>query len=137
MSTASAKSQVANNLLAIIAKVSDDIRRDHYLTKLSKLAGISYNKLEGVLKVNLKPKLQKRGVETTSPSLLTTTASPREEYCLALLLQHPELKNQDEGLQPDYFQSIVNREIYCACLEADDTIALKESIGTGGKGKIG
>ena len=128
MSTASAKSQVANNLLAIIAKVSDDIRRDHYLTKLSKLAGISYNKLEGVLKVNLKPKLQKRGVETTSPSLLTTTASPREEYCLALLLQHPELKNQDEGLQPDYFQSIVNREIYCACLEADDAITLKEVL---------
>jgi DNA primase len=128
MSTASAKSQVTNNLLDIIAKVSDDIRRDHYLTKLSKLTGISYNKLEGVLKVNLKPKLQKRGVETTSPSLLTTTASPREEYCLALLLQHPELKNQDEGLQPDYFQSIVNREIYCACLEADDTIALKEVL---------
>jgi DNA primase len=128
MSTASTKSQVANSLLAIIAKVNDDIRRDHYLTKLSKLAGISYNKLEGVLKAYLKPKPQKRGVESTSPSLLTTTSSPREEYCLALLLQHPELKNQDEGLQPDYFQSIVNREIYCTCLEADDTIALKERL---------
>jgi DNA primase len=127
MSTASAKSQVANSLLAIIAKVGDDIRRDHYLTKLSKLAGISYNKLEGVLKTYLKPKLQKRGIESAATSLLTTS-SPREEYCLALLVQHPELKKQDEGLKPDYFQSIVNREIYCACLETDDTIALKERL---------
>jgi DNA primase len=127
MSTASAKSQVANSLLAIIAKVGDDIRRDHYLTKLSKLAGISYNKLEGVLKTYLKPKLQKRGIESAATSLLTTS-SPREEYCLALLVQHPELKKQDEGLNPDYFQSIVNREIYCACLETDDTIALKERL---------
>jgi len=51
-----------------------------------------------------------------------------EEYCLALLVQHPELKKQDEGLKPDYFQSIVNREIYCACLETDDTIALKARL---------
>ena len=128
MSTAGAKSQVANNLLPIIAKVGDDIRRDHYLTKLSKLAGISYNKLEGVLKTYLKPKPQKRGVEPSVPSLLTTTSIPREEYCLAILLHHPELKKQDEGLLPDYFQNIVNREIYCACLETDDTIALKERL---------
>jgi DNA primase len=127
MSTASAKSQVANSLLAIIAKAGDDIRRDHYLTKLSKLAGISYNKLEAVLKTYLKPKLQKRGSEPSAPSLLTTS-SPREEYCLVLLVQHPELKNQDEGLQPEYFQNIVNREIYCACLETEDTIALKEKL---------
>ena len=72
MSTAGAKSQVANSLLPIIAKVGDDIRRDHYLTKLSKLAGISYNKLEGVLKTYLKPKLQKRDVEPAAPSLMTT-----------------------------------------------------------------
>jgi DNA primase len=128
MSTAGAKSQVANSLLPIIAKVGDDIRRDHYLTKLSKLAGISYNKLEGVLKTYLKPKPQKRGVEPTAPSLLTTVSSPREEYCLAILLQHPELKKQDEGLQPNYFQNIVNREIYCACLETDDAIALKDRL---------
>jgi hypothetical protein len=108
--------------------VGDDIRRDHYLTKLSKLAGISYNKLEGVLKTYLKPKPQKRGVEPTAPSLLTTVSSPREEYCLAILLQHPELKKQDEGLQPNYFQNIVNREIYCACLETDDAIALKDRL---------
>jgi DNA primase len=127
MSTASAKSMVANNLLAIIAKVGDDIRRDHYLTKLSKLAGISYNKLEGVLKTYLKPKPQKRGVEPASPVLITTTSSPREEYCLAILLQHPEMKNQ-EGLLPDYFQNIINREIYYACLETDDTTVLKEKL---------
>ena len=128
MSTAGAKSKVANSLLPIIARVGDDIRRDHYLTKLSKLAGISYNKLEGVLKTYLKPKPQKRGFEPTAPSLLTTASSPREEYCLAILLQHPELKKQDEGLLPDYFQNIVNREIYCAFLETDDAIALKDRL---------
>ncbi|MCX6003679.1 MAG: DNA primase [Chloroflexi bacterium] len=129
MNTASAKSQVANNLLDIIAKVSDDIRRDHYLTKLSKLTGISYNKLEGVLKGHLKPKPQKRGAELTAPSLLQATISnPREEYCLALLLQYPELKNQDEGLLSDYFRDSENREIYNTWLETDDLISLKEKL---------
>jgi DNA primase len=128
ISTASAKSQVANDLLSIIARVSDDIRRDHYLTRLSKLMNISYNKLEGVLKGYLKTKTQKRGTESNSPLSLTTESNPREEYCLVLLLQHPELKNQDEGLLPDYFQNIIFREIYCAFLETDDMIALKERL---------
>jgi hypothetical protein len=43
-------------------------------------------------------------------------------------LQYPELKKQDEGLLSDYFQNIVNREIYCAYLETDDAIALKEML---------
>ncbi|MBN1643599.1 MAG: DNA primase, partial [Dehalococcoidales bacterium] len=130
MSTASAKSQAANNLLAIIAKVGDSIRRDHYLTKISKLTGISYNTLEGVLKGYLKPKQQKRGAGTAAPSLLlqTTISNPREEYCLALLLQYPELKNHDEGLSPDYFQNSENREIYKVWLETDDLISLKEKL---------
>jgi hypothetical protein len=37
------------------------------------------------------------------------------------------MKNQ-EGLLPDYFQNIINREIYYACLETDDTTVLKEKL---------
>ncbi len=138
ISTASAKSQVANNLLSIIAKASDSIRRDHYLTKLSKLTGISYTTLESALKVYLKPKPQKRGAEPAAPALLQTMVSnSREEYCLALLLQYPELKNQDEGLLPDYFQNTENREIYKAWLETDDLISLKEKLDPAFREKLG
>ena len=128
MHTASAKSQVANSLLSIISRVSDDIRRDHYITKLSKLTEISYNKLEDVLKEYLKPKPQKRGAGPAKPLLQITVASPREESCLALLLHHPELKNQDEILHSDYFQNSENREIYNTWLDTDDLIALKEKL---------
>lgn len=128
INTASAKSQVANILLPIIARVRDDIRRDHYLTKLSKLTEISYNKLEGVLKEYLKPRTSKQIPESPTTSIQITISNPREESCLALLLHHPELKNQDEGLIPEYFQNSENREIYNTWLETDDLISLKERL---------
>jgi DNA primase len=128
ITTASAKSQVANTLLPIIARVNDDIRRDHYLTKLSKLTEISYNSLEGVLREYLKPRTSKRVSESIKTSIQATVANPREESCLALLLHHPELKNQDEGIIPEHFQNSENREIFNIWLETDDLISLKERL---------
>ncbi|HEX9897299.1 MAG TPA: DNA primase [Dehalococcoidales bacterium] len=128
MRTARDKSLAANNLLPIISRVRDDIRRDHYLDKLSKLSGIGYNQLEAALKNYLsKPKGDTKKAKPTVSGLRSTTAS-REEYCLTLLLKNPELKTLDVGLLPDYFQDSENREIYGYWLETDDLLALKERL---------
>jgi len=123
------KSIAVNNLMPVIARVKDDIRRDHYLTKLSKLTGISYNKLEDVLQGFItKPQTVKSKVPPPASRIQTLVTSPREDYCLTLLLHFPELKTLDVGLVPEYFQDTENREIYSHWLETEDFMALKNRL---------
>jgi len=115
LSKTTEKSKLISQLIPVIAKVQNNLRRDRWIRTLSKVTKIDYNVIEGLLKKSLigtqarKP-LHRSGIVPVD----TVGYNAREEYCLALLVQHPELKKQDEGLKPDYFQSIVNREIYCA-----------------------
>jgi len=55
-------------------------------------------------------------------------SSPREEYCLVLLLQYPELKSRQEDLSPEYFENSENREIFTTWQESGDLAMLKESL---------
>jgi len=55
-------------------------------------------------------------------------SNPREEYCLSLLIQYPELKGRQEDLSPEYFESSENREILTAWQEANDLSSLKENL---------
>jgi DNA primase len=128
MSTAKGKSTAVNSLMPIIARVRDDIRRDYYLTRLSKLTGIMYNKLESVLKNYLvQPRGERPKITPAIPLPRPDTAS-REDYCLALLLKNPGLKTLEVGLMPDYFQDSENREIYIAWQATDDLLSLKERL---------
>lgn len=128
MNNAGEKSLAVNSLLPIIAKVKDDIRRDHYLTRLSKLTKIEYNRLESVLKKYVfKPKL-KTGKPVIPAIKMAAPPNAREEYCLKLIIHHPELKNIETGLIPEYFGDSQNREIYMAWQEVDDVVALRSRL---------
>ena len=129
LSKTTEKSKLIGQLIPLIAKVKNDLRRDRWLRTLSKLTKIEYNVIEGLLKKSLISNNFRKPLNRSNIVPADTIGySAREEYCLAILLQYPELKKQDEGLRPEYFQNIVNREIYCACMETDDTIALKERL---------
>jgi len=128
MATARGKSQAVNAVMPIIARVRDDIRRDHYLTRLSKATGIVYNKLELVLKGLLaQPRVEGGKARPAVPPVRPPTAS-REDYCLALLLKNPDLKTYEAGLVPEYFQDSENREIYAAWLATDDLLSLRSRL---------
>jgi endonuclease III len=43
-------------------------------------------------------------------------------------LQHPELKDGQEDLSPEYFESSENREIFIAWQQVDDLPTLKEKL---------
>jgi DNA primase len=48
-----------------------------------------------------------------SPSPQATThRDPLEEYCLSLLLRHPELREKGVGILPDYFELSENRDVF-------------------------
>ena len=132
LNTARGKSLAVDNLLPIIAKMKDTIRQVHYLQKLAHLVKVSQRDLEAALG-RIKPGRGKRrakeeGQERVTQALRPLLSSPVEEYCLALLLQHPELKSIDEGLLPEYFENSENREILTAWQQADDLSSLKQEL---------
>ncbi|MBI2288688.1 MAG: DNA primase, partial [Chloroflexi bacterium] len=133
LTTARDKSLAREQLLPIIARIKDSTRQDHYLTKLARLTGTSYRNLETTLsQIKTKPGAPKPRAEAMKRALLPLRSNPLEEYCLALLLQHPELKDRKDIL-PEYFENSENREIFVAWQQTDnpDTIgALKDKLDT-------
>jgi len=132
MTTARDQSQAVHELAAIIARMKDVVRRDHYIRRLEILTKTRYNIIEGVVKEYMAPSRQgksKREPTTTrTTQLLPSNANPLEEYCLRLLLHHPELINMSEDLLPEYFQDSQNREIFITLLQTKDMPSFKDSL---------
>jgi DNA primase len=131
LTTAKGKSLAVDKLLPIIAEIKDPIRQAHYLQKLAQLLKVSEHSLEAAL-ARIRPRqirvrAEEPKPEVTSP-LHPLLSSPKEEYCLALLLQHPELKAKDEGLLPEHFENSENREIFIAWQQSDKIESVKEKL---------
>ncbi len=115
LTTAKDKSLAVEKLLPIIAEIKDPIRQAHYLQKLSQLVQVSERSIEAALsRLKIRPKRVPVEPKPEAAYLQPLLSNPVEEYCLALLLQHPELKVKDEELLPEYFESSQNREIFIA-----------------------
>jgi DNA primase len=134
LSTANDKSSAATSLIPIIAAIRDTVRRAHYLRKLAGLTDIDERRLEP--EVRRAELIQRRLRANESKSrvarhdLQAIRSSPVEEYCLALLLQHPELKGYPQQPLPEYFQNSENREIFVAWQQASDLSALRDKLDT-------
>jgi len=132
LTTARDKSLAADRLLPITAEIKDPVRQAHYLQKLARLVGVTEHTLEAALS-RMKPAPVRRRTLEPKPAAATRAlrplvSSPREEYCLALLLQYPELKSSQQDLSPEYFESSENREIFTAWQEADGLPSLKGKL---------
>ena len=132
LTTARDKSHAVERLLPIIAAINDPIRQAHYLQKLAGLVKVDINTIKASLSRMKQPAVRRRA-PAAKPATITQAARPlvatsREEYLLAILLQHPELKDGLEGLSPEYFESSENREIFNAWREVGDATSLKEKL---------
>ena len=132
LTTARDKSHAVERLLPIIAAINDPIRQAHYLQKLAGLVKVDLNTIKASLSRMKQPAVRRRA-PAAKPATITQAARPlvatsREEYLLAILLQHPELKDGLEGLSPEYFESSENREIFNAWREVGDATSLKEKL---------
>ncbi len=134
LTTARDKSLARDRLLPIIAEIKDVVRQAHYLQKLARLINVSERTLEVDLKRfktgQARQSVQKQGRETATSSTRSLLSSPLEDYCLALLLQHPELKDKGEELLPEYFENSENREIFIAWQQTNDLTAAKDMLDT-------
>jgi len=132
LTTAKDKSSAVDELLPIIAEIKNPVRQAHYLQKLARLVSVSERNLEAALR-RIKPsqsRYQGREPkqEAMAQALRPVFSSPLEEYCLALLLQHPEFKASSQQPSPEYFESSENREIFVGWQKAKDLSSLKEGL---------
>ena len=130
MTTAGDQSKAVHELASIIARMKDPVRRDHYIRRLEILTKTRYNVIEGVVKEYMAPLKQSKAKRepTTTRTTQFLLSNPLEEYCLRLLLHHPELVNMSEGLLPEYFHSSQNREIFVAWQKVNDLSLLKDNL---------
>jgi DNA primase len=132
LNTAKDKSLAVDKLLPIVDGIKDMVRQAHYLQKLAPLAGVSLSVLEDILRRKRpgqgKRRAKKPSQERATQALHPLLSSPVEEYCLTLLLQHPELKSRNERLSPEYFENSENREIFIAWQQANDLSSLKDGL---------
>jgi len=132
LTTAKDKTSAVDKLLPIIAEIKDTVRQAHYLQKLARLVNVTERNLEAALP-RIKPSPTRRRAEEPKPeavaqALRPVFSSPLEEYCLALFLQHPELKALSQQPSPEYFQNSENREIFVAWQQASDLSSLKAEL---------
>ncbi len=131
LTTAKGKSIATDKLLPIIAEIRNNRRQDHYVQKLAELVGMNYNKIEGALsKIKVERKAEEPRQKVVASAIKSILSSPVEEYCLTLLLQHPELKSIDKGLSPEYFENSENHEIFIAWQKTKDLPSLKAELDT-------
>ncbi len=124
LNTARDKSFAVEKLLPVLAGINDPIRQAHYLQKLAGLVKVDMNTIKASLS-GLKPAPARRRTPLPKPAI-HVTQDRREEYCMALLLQHPELRGHLAELLPEYLESSENREIFEAYKNAPDVVSLKE-----------
>ncbi|TET17677.1 MAG: DNA primase [Dehalococcoidia bacterium] len=132
LTTAKDKSLAVDKLLPIITEIKDTVRQAHYLQKLARLVNVTERNLEAALR-RIKPSRGRRRAEEPKPEAIAQAvrpvfSSPVEEYCLALLLQHPELKALSQGPSPEYFENSENREIFIAWQQVNDLSSLKDEL---------
>ena len=129
--TPQGKARLVELLFPFVLAVQEPIQQDHYNQMLATRLGISEDTLQASFKhfaararaarpaSNLaqRPAAGPAG-NAENPEAAPFAAAdrdPLEDYCLALLLQYPDLTAEEAelaGLAPDYFRRPENREIY-------------------------
>ncbi len=131
LTTARDKSAAVDKLLPVIAAINDPIRQAHYLQKLAALVKVDMNTIKVSLS-RLKPSPVRVKAAASKPAAglpRPLTSSSREEYCLALLLQYPELREYQSDISLEYFSHSENREIFNIWQETADISVVKRAAG--------
>lgn len=133
------KSLAVDKLLPLISEIEDPIRQDHYMKIIVNKLDISEESLRKALKMHDIQKHRKVSQEaerhfSSAPFLSqfrrTEKFRPLEEYCLALLLKYPELRDESKELRPEYFQFTENRELFNLLQRNPDLASFEPKLDT-------
>ncbi len=108
------RSVAVAELSPFIALTADRVLQSHYLQRLSRMAKVD----EATLRLELRQPVRARQLQDEVPEDLrreqpaTRQHDPREEFCLALLLQYPDLRAEAGGLDSGIFSQSENRALF-------------------------
>ncbi|MBF8304481.1 MAG: primase, partial [Dehalococcoidia bacterium] len=135
LTQASGQSKLAQEMLPIIAQIKDTPRRAFYIQKLSRsLRDIKEETLHQALKEIVKISDNKfptrKNIKGQQNPLVgvNNDAERTETYCLAMLVQNPELRNLIKTVSPDYFENSQYREIFRVLQQSEDNAKLAEAL---------
>jgi DNA primase len=123
------KTEAINKLLPIIAGVTSATRQYQYLTKLGIATGIEEKRLEASLgRFKVDRKARETRPQAIQRATRTIRSNPVEEYILAILLQHPEIRDRSAELIGEYFENSENRVIFDKWQTANEQEILTGSL---------
>ena len=115
------KAQVVESVFPLIAAVPDAIRQDYYFQMLAERLQVPPETLRasiGRMTAARRPPARTPAASAARPQNAAASPfarlehDPLEEYCLALLLRHPELAGDGPAARSEFFQRHENREIF-------------------------
>jgi DNA primase len=125
MSQPRQRSQAVGELLPLVAVVPDQVIRAHYVQQLARLAQVDEETLR--LELRRRPP-RRRPAETGEETVAAPPRERREEFCLALLLHYPDLREKGLALSPELFTMAENRGLLEAWQRTSDLVELRESL---------
>ncbi|MEK7873879.1 MAG: DNA primase [Chloroflexota bacterium] len=127
LSSPSGKQRALEDLYPLIARIENIFQRNEYLDRLARLLQTD----KGIMQASISQLRRKqpagKGAGALAPTKATVNRDPLEEYVLALLLQHPELRALASGALPEHFERPENRELF-QCIQKSGTIDVRQSL---------
>jgi len=126
------KSLAVQKLLPSIYGIKDPVQQSHYLKKLARELKIEESAIRAALRESKASRKRNQPSKPTEQSRLARqfVSSHIEEYCLALLLQYPELRPLAQELTPEHFESTENREVFVKWQHSSDISNLESKLDT-------
>jgi DNA primase len=126
------KSLAVQKLLPSIYEIKDPVQQSHYLKKLARELKIEESAIKAALRESKAGRKRSQLSKPTEQARLARqfVSSPIEEYCLALLLQYPELRPLARELSPEHFESTENREVFVKWQHSSDIPNLESKLDT-------
>jgi DNA primase len=110
------RSQLVVEVLPAIGEVLDPVLRAHYLQRLSRLARVSEEALRRELPRRQRQRPTGGAAEVAAPAVAVARSTPvsraKEQFCLALLYNLPEISHLAARLRPELFSMSENRELF-------------------------
>ncbi len=126
------KSLAVQKLLPAIYEIKDPVQQSHYLKKLARELKIEESAIRATLWESKIGRKKPQPVKPTERSRLARRfiCNPVEEYCLALLLQYPELRPAAQELSPEHFEFTENREVFVKWRSSSSMSELENKLDT-------
>ncbi len=124
------KSIAAQKLLSLVTKIKDPIWQTHYIQKLARLLKLNESDLVASMPKSQASKRKYQSSEAIKQARFAhlLVSSPVEEYCLALLLQYPELRQTTQELSLEHFAHTENREVFAKWQHSPDISNLQNKL---------